>query len=75
MSGKNVDNVVEDLFETLKASSLSRQCRTCGSKVMIVKSTFFTLEPQGKAWVIPLPLCPQCDLGESAASTPTRAVC
>ena len=75
MSGKSVANVVEELFETLKAQPTSPQCRKCGAMVMIVTSTFFTLEPDGKAWVIPLPLCPQCDLGEKILKLPTAAVC
>jgi hypothetical protein len=31
-----------------------------------VKTTFSTIEPNGKAWDIAMPFCPKCDLGDEA---------
>ena len=62
---------VKALFDTLLALPTPEQCRKCGSKLMHVETTFFSLGE--KFWTVPLPVCPMCDLkGDPAKFVPMR---
>jgi hypothetical protein len=50
---------IEELFDSLSTLPPSIHCRQCGGKLLHVDATFF-LE-SGKAWTLPLPVCPNCE--------------
>jgi hypothetical protein len=55
----------EKLFEMLAALPSEVNCPKCGLKLLHFEATFFSAEPDGKAWNISLPACPKCDLTEA----------
>ena len=62
---------VKALFDTLMALPTPDQCRKCGSKLMHVETTFFSVGE--RFWTVPLPVCPMCDLkGDPAKFVPMR---
>ena len=50
---------VKELFDAVLALPTPEECRQCGSKLMQVDTTFFSLG--AKVWTVPLPVCPKCD--------------
>lgn len=51
--------LVDKLFADRSKTPLFLCCRTCGTKLVHMHTTFFTLE--GQEWTVPLPLCPLCN--------------
>jgi hypothetical protein len=51
---------VEGLFDDLSNLPPKEYCDKCGSAVLYTDMTFFS--QQGRAWIIPMPVCPYCDL-------------
>ena len=62
---------VKELFDNLMALPSPEQCRKCGSKLIHVETTFFSVGE--KFWTVPLPVCPMCDVkGNPAKCVPMR---
>jgi len=66
---------IEDFLDVLCNHPLTESpCSICGAWMVTVDTTFCLLGG-AKAWNIPLPLCPQCDLnGGSSISQRTKAL-
>jgi len=64
---------VKELFDSLTALPSAVHCSKCGSKMLQVETTFFSLGEQ--FWTIPLPVCTVCDLKEDTARFIPPAAC
>ena len=64
---------VKKLFDSLTMLPSQVYCPKCGSKMLLVETTFFSLGEQ--FWTIPLPVCSMCDLKEDTARFIPPAVC
>lgn len=74
MSLSNNQSEHVKIRDTLSANPPSH-CPKCGSDMLYVSTTFFTTGPDGKMWVVPLPVCPKCDLKEDTARFVPGAEC
>jgi hypothetical protein len=61
---------VEEIFDTLAALPPLLRCKECGSELLHLDTTFFS--EQGKAWTLPLPVCPNCDGKEEDGEAHSR---
>jgi hypothetical protein len=66
---------IDDLFDVLAVEPPRSLCRKCGSKMMYLDTTFLSPGASGKVWIIPLPVCPKCDLKEDTARFISPLVC
>lgn len=64
---ENMHAKLEEVFNILSTEPPPALCSKCGSIMMHLDTTFFTLGPTGKIWAVPLPVCPRCDLNEDTA--------
>jgi hypothetical protein len=63
---------LKELFDNLSALPSPHQCRKCGSELMHVNATFFSLGE--RVWNLPLPVCPRCeDLSKFIPARPNLA--
>ncbi len=62
---------IKELFDNLRALPTPEQCGKCGSKLMHVETTFFSLGE--KFWTLPLPVCPGCDLKDNPPARSNEA--
>jgi hypothetical protein len=59
---ESLHSKLEEVFNILSTEPPPAQCSKCGSLLLLLDATFRTLEPSGKMWIVPLPVCPECDL-------------
>jgi hypothetical protein len=67
---ESIAQSVEALFEIISAEPRRLRCPRCGFKLAHVETTFFL--QNGKAWIIPLPLCQRCDPHHGAVTVDTH---
>jgi len=64
---------VREFLDTMRAAPPLEYCRRCGSKMLLVETTFFSHGEQ--FWTVPIPVLPRCDLKKDTANFISPDVC
>jgi rRNA maturation protein Nop10 len=62
---------VEEFLNDLAARLPLVGCPVCGSKVVLVNWPLSCPSLKGKIWTLPLPVCPECGLDDTADFVPS----